>query len=113
MDVSVVQAIAQPALERASGVLRDEAPTFRAGAIDVFEDDCGLGDREVASAVVEDRELADRPETHERGPRGRVRQIDQVLVEGYVELVEPDEGLPAERRERMIMERQGHESLLR
>ena len=81
---------------------RDEARTG------VLEDDRRLRDGLVARSVAEHGELGDRPEPRERGARAFVREVDQMLLEGDLELVEPDEGLPAERRERVIVEREGH-----
>jgi hypothetical protein len=108
VDVRVVEAIAQPALERAVVLLRNQPRPLGAQRIDVLQDDRRLGHGAPARIVAQHRELTEGPEAHEVGARGVVRQIDDVFLEGDLELVQPDERLPAKRRQRMEMKGHGH-----
>ena len=54
------------------------------------------------------RKLADRPQFQQRGALGLIAEIDEVRRERRVVLVQGDQRLPAERRQRVKMQRQRH-----
>jgi hypothetical protein len=60
---------------------------------------------------VQHRELADRPETQERGPGLCLAEIDKVRREWRSVLVQGDEHLLAERRKGMEIQSEGHQEL--
>jgi hypothetical protein len=73
----------------------------RATSLDVFEDDARFRRGQPACFVADNREFAERPKLQEFRAVGFVQQIDDALPEWDVELVEADQNLLTERRQRM------------
>src|SRR5207248_7383007 len=101
-------AVAQSYLEGKLGMFRDEARAARIVPVEIFDDDAGFRNGLTPCIVAQHRKLADRPQFEQRGAFGRVAEIDRVRRERYVVLVKRDQRLPAERRQRMVMQRECH-----
>jgi hypothetical protein len=89
VNVQVVEAVAQAALEGAVRRRRNEARprSLRTQPIDVFQDDRRLGHGAPRRLVAQHGEFAERPKAEEICSRCVVRQIDEVLLEGDLELI--------------------------
>lgn len=106
-DVEVRQAVHQAHFQRLPGVLGNEGLVRRGVLLhQVFDDDAGLGDG--AGAVLQQRHLAGGPERDEVGALFRVTQVEQPGFERGLQFVERDERLVAARRQRVVVEREGH-----
>src|SRR5437868_9048418 len=108
MHIEIVEAVAQSRLQRELGIFRDEPRPAWIMPVEVFDDDAGFRDGLAARLVAQHRKLADRPQFEQRGAFGRVAEIDRVRRERDVVLVKRDQRLPAERRQRMVMQRECH-----
>jgi hypothetical protein len=76
--------------------------------LEILDDDARLGHGAVRGLVVQHRDLPHRPELAEFRLRLGVPEIDEDALERGLVLVEGDQRLLAERRERMEMERERH-----
>jgi hypothetical protein len=74
----------------------------------MLDDDARFRDGQAAALVAQHRELADRPDFQERRARGLVAEVDDARLERGVVLVERNQDLLAEARQRVEVERKGH-----
>jgi hypothetical protein len=72
----------------------------------ILDDDAGLGDGAVFRFVAQHRDLPDRPDLAVL--RRLAEQVDGALLERHAALVERDQHLVAERRQRMEIQLQRH-----
>ena len=112
MNVRVVEAVAQAALEGAVGRRRNQPRSLGTQSIDVFQDDRRFGYGALLRVIAQYWELAEGPKVYEVSSRCVVRQIDDVFSEGDLELIQSDERLPTKGGERVEMERQNHDFIL-
>src|SRR4051794_20440474 len=101
MDVEVEEAVAETHLPREIRIFRNEARAPRKSLVQVLDDNAGLVYGPIALLVAQQRKLADRPELAQRVALTFVLQVDELWRERGVVLVQRDQHLVTERRQRM------------
>ena len=103
-EVVVADPIPQPGLERVGWSGRDQDGAGE--AVEVLDDRRRLRQREVGVLVAQDGNAGERPQLGELLPA--LGPLDDVGLERQAQLVEGDEDLLAVRRERVLVEDEGH-----
>jgi len=93
-------------LQRLVAIGRDEPRADGGDGVEVLDDRRRLRQREAGRLVAEDWDGGHRPELGQRGTVAGV--LDEVRAKRQVELVERDQHLLAERRERVLVHDQAH-----
>src|SRR6266481_1610771 len=106
MYVVIVETVAEPRLEREAGISGHQRHGPRIMLREILDDDAALRNDTIARAVLEHRELADRPDPQERRALSRASEVDDVRRKWRVVLVEGDEHLPATRRQPIVVQRE-------
>src|SRR3954468_1272624 len=112
MDIKIEKTITKAHLPRKIRIVRNKARSTRKPLVEILDDDAGLAHAAVARFIAQQRKLSDRPELAEGGALALILQIDQLRRERGVVLVQGNQHLVAERRERVEVERQRHPSPL-
>jgi hypothetical protein len=94
--------------QRLAGIARDHRRRAVELLVQVLDDDRGLGHVAAADGVVDDRELAQRPNRRERAWSSSLARVDEAFLEGDAALVKRDQHLVAEGRQRVVIQRQRH-----
>src|ERR1700754_1298191 len=112
MNVEIEKAVTQPYLQCGVRVRRNEADAARIMTVEIFDDETGFRYELAAPGVFQHREPSDRRKLQERFAFGRTAEVDLVERKRRFVLIERDQRLPAERRQRMVVQRERHEDSL-
>jgi hypothetical protein len=107
--VQIEEAVPQPHLVGAIRIGRDQPQLSWRVLLHIFDDDRGLRHDSVCRFIAQHRKFADPPYLAESGCAGFGRDIRQLAAESDVVLVERDQHLLAERRQRVVVELECHE----
>jgi len=110
LQVEVIEAIAEAHLPSEVRVRGYEPRLARVVLAQIFDDDARLGDRAIPRVIAQHGKLADGPNLEEVRAGSFIGEVDDVRLERRFVLIERDERLPAERRQRMEIELERHVS---
>jgi len=111
VQIEIEEAVSQPRLQGQIGIVGNEARRAWMVLVEILDDDARFRNRTSSGLVTQHRKLADRPKLQKHRALVRIAEIDELRRERNVVLIQRDQRLPAERRQRMIVERKGHCSL--
>jgi hypothetical protein len=75
--MEIVEAVPEPRIEPLRGILREQRPRARMMLLEIFDDDCRLGDGPVPGLVAQDRDLGD-------GQRSRTRALSAASMRSTI-----------------------------